>query len=91
VPICGALIWVLGKPLWALGKRFGYITPSDLVADYYKSDTLRVVTGRGANHAAIALFFSELQQLVVSAAQFKGEHWLQVFAFEQNFVASAHG
>ncbi len=43
VPICGALIWVLGKPLWALGKRFGYITPSDLVADYYKSDTLRVL------------------------------------------------
>ncbi|MCE5272343.1 sodium:solute symporter family protein [bacterium] len=43
VPICGALIWILGKPLWALGKRFGYITPSDLVADYYQSDALRVL------------------------------------------------
>jgi len=43
VPICGALIWIIGKPLWALGKRYGYITPSDLVADYFKSDTLRVL------------------------------------------------
>lgn len=43
VPICGVLIWIIGKPLWALGKRFGYITPSDLVADYYKSDTLRIL------------------------------------------------
>ncbi|MEA1996734.1 MAG: sodium:solute symporter family protein, partial [Gemmatimonadota bacterium] len=42
VPICGALIWIIGKPLWSLGKRFGYITPSDLVADYFKSDLLRV-------------------------------------------------
>ncbi|HUU27271.1 MAG TPA: sodium:solute symporter family protein [archaeon] len=43
VPICGALIWIIGKPLWKLGKQFGYITPSDLVADYFKSDTLRVL------------------------------------------------
>ncbi|MEA2062326.1 MAG: sodium:solute symporter family protein [Gemmatimonadota bacterium] len=43
VPICGALIWIIGKPLWALGKRNGYITPSDLVADYFSSDTLRVL------------------------------------------------
>ena len=43
VPICGALIWIIGRPLWRLGKRFGYITPSDLVADYFQSDTLRVL------------------------------------------------
>ncbi len=43
VPICGALIWIIGKPLWSLGKRHGYITPSDLIADYYGSDTLRVL------------------------------------------------
>ncbi|MBN2288516.1 MAG: sodium:solute symporter family protein [Candidatus Glassbacteria bacterium] len=43
VPICGALIWIIGRPLWSLGKRHGYITPSDLVADYFSSDTLRVL------------------------------------------------
>lgn len=42
VPICGALIWIIGKPIWELGKRFDYITPSDLVADYFKSDFLRI-------------------------------------------------
>ncbi len=43
VPICGAMIWIIGRPLWRLGKRHNYITPSDLVADYYRSDTLRVL------------------------------------------------
>ena len=43
VPICGALIWIIGKPLWRLGKKNNYITPSDLIADYYNSDTLRVL------------------------------------------------
>ncbi|MBW7996608.1 MAG: sodium:solute symporter family protein [Candidatus Glassbacteria bacterium] len=43
VPICGALIWIIGKPLWRLGKKNNYITPSDLIADYYDSDTLRVL------------------------------------------------
>ena len=43
VPICGALIWIIGRPLWRLGKRHGYITPSDMIADYFTSDTLRVL------------------------------------------------
>ncbi len=43
VPICGALIWIIGRPLWRLGKKNNYITPSDLIADYYNSDTLRVL------------------------------------------------
>ena len=32
------LIWVVGTRFWLLGQRFGHITPSDLVADFYEDD-----------------------------------------------------
>ncbi|MBW2038518.1 MAG: sodium:solute symporter family protein [Deltaproteobacteria bacterium] len=37
------MIWVFGVRIWLLGKKFGYITPSDMFADYYKSETMRVI------------------------------------------------
>lgn len=42
--LTGAITYVLGTRIWALGKRFGYITPADLLADFYESETVRVVT-----------------------------------------------
>jgi len=39
----GAITYVLGSRIWALGKRFGYITPADLLADFYESEAVRVV------------------------------------------------
>ncbi|MGH7574536.1 MAG: sodium:solute symporter family protein [Longimicrobiales bacterium] len=40
----GAITYVLGTRVWALGRRFGYITPADLLADFYESEAVRVVT-----------------------------------------------
>lgn len=42
--LTGAVTYVLGSRIWALGKRFGYITPADMLADFYESETVRVVT-----------------------------------------------
>ena len=42
--LVGAITYVLGSRIWALGKTFGYITPADLLADFYESDAVRVVT-----------------------------------------------
>jgi SSS family solute:Na+ symporter len=42
--LVGAITYVLGSRIWALGKRFGYITPADMLADFYESDAVRVVT-----------------------------------------------
>ena len=39
----GAITYVLGSRIWAVGKRFGYITPADMLADFYESDAVRVV------------------------------------------------
>jgi Na+/proline symporter len=40
------------KRQWILGKRFGYITPGEMLADYFKGDMVRVLT------VVVALCFS---------------------------------
>jgi len=42
--LAGATTYVLGSRIWALGKKFGYITPADMLADFYESEAVRVVT-----------------------------------------------
>lgn len=42
--LVGAITYVLGSRIWALGKNFGYITPADMLADFYESDAVRIVT-----------------------------------------------
>jgi len=37
------MIWIFGVRLWLLGSKFGYITPSDMFADYYQSEAMRVI------------------------------------------------
>ena len=45
--LVGGITYVVGTRIWALGKAFGYITPADMLADFYESEAVRV---------AIALF-----------------------------------
>ncbi len=40
--LVGAITYVLGTRIWALGKEFGYITPADMLADFYESEAVRV-------------------------------------------------
>ena len=40
--LVGAATYVIGTRIWALGKAFGYITPADLLADFYESEAVRV-------------------------------------------------
>ncbi|WP_123537251.1 sodium:solute symporter family protein [Halosimplex salinum] len=40
VALSGLILWVLGTRVWLLGKKYGYITPADLVGDLYDSDLL---------------------------------------------------
>jgi SSS family solute:Na+ symporter len=42
--LVGAITYVLGTRIWALGKKFSYITPADMLADFYESEAVRVVT-----------------------------------------------
>lgn len=37
------MVWAMGTRLWVLAHRFGSITPSDLFADYYQSEAMRVL------------------------------------------------
>ncbi len=40
--LVGAITYVIGTRIWALGKAFGYITPADMLADFYESEIVRV-------------------------------------------------
>ncbi len=33
---------MIGTRIWAVGKAFGYMTPADMLADFYESDAVRV-------------------------------------------------
>ncbi|MEN2999227.1 MAG: sodium:solute symporter family protein [Acidilobaceae archaeon] len=42
--LAGIVSYVIGKRIYLLGKSRGYISPSDLLADRYNSEALRVLT-----------------------------------------------
>jgi SSS family solute:Na+ symporter len=42
--LVGAITYVLGSRVWALGKKFNYMTPADMLADFYESEAVRIVT-----------------------------------------------
>ncbi|GMR11901.1 MAG: sodium/pantothenate symporter [Gemmatimonadota bacterium] len=52
--LVGAITYVLGSRIWAVGKRFGYMTPADMLADFYESDAVRVVV------ASVSVLFTIL-------------------------------
>ncbi len=45
------MIYFIGRPVWYLGKKYGFMTQGDLLGDYYKSKTLQIVV------ALVSLFF----------------------------------
>ncbi len=52
--LVGGITYVLGTRIWALGKKFGYMTPADLLADFYESDAVRIAV------AAVSVIFALL-------------------------------
>ncbi|MDP6276011.1 MAG: sodium:solute symporter family protein, partial [Candidatus Marinimicrobia bacterium] len=49
IPFTGVMFL---KRQWILGKRFGYVTPGEMLADYFKGDMVRILT------VVVALCFS---------------------------------
>ncbi|HLR52731.1 MAG TPA: sodium:solute symporter family protein [Candidatus Avamphibacillus sp.] len=41
----GYLYFVVGKRIWFLGKKFNYVTPSDLLGDFYNNEKVRIIVG----------------------------------------------
>ena len=50
--LVGGITYVLGSRIWALGKKFGYFTPADMLADFYESESVRVAV------ALVSVFFT---------------------------------
>ena len=49
IPFTGVLFL---KRQWMLGKRYGYVTPGEMLSDYFQGDGIRLLT------VVVALFFS---------------------------------
>ena len=49
IPFTGVLFL---KRQWMLGKRFGYVTPGEMLSDYFQGDAIRILV------VAVALLFS---------------------------------
>jgi solute:Na+ symporter, SSS family len=49
IPFTGVMFL---KRQWMLGKRYGYVTPGEMLADYFQGDGIRLLT------VIVALFFS---------------------------------
>ena len=49
IPFTGVIFL---KRQWMLGKRFGYVTPGEMMADYFQGDAIRILT------VVVALFYS---------------------------------
>ncbi len=49
IPFTGVIFL---KRQWILGKRFGYVTPGEMLADYFQGDAIRILT------VCVALLFS---------------------------------
>ncbi|MGF1608571.1 MAG: sodium:solute symporter [Kiloniellales bacterium] len=49
IPFTGVLFL---KRQWMLGKRFGYVTPGEMLSDYFQGDAIRILT------VLVALLFS---------------------------------
>jgi len=41
--LVGAITYTLGVRIWFVGKQFGYVTPADMLGDFYRSEAVRVV------------------------------------------------
>ena len=41
--LAGATTYTLGVRIWFVGKQFGYVTPADMLGDFYRSEAVRVV------------------------------------------------
>ena len=52
--LVGAITYTLGVRIWALGKKFSYMTPADMLADFYESEAVRIVV------ALVSVFFTIL-------------------------------
>ncbi|HCR31192.1 MAG TPA: hypothetical protein DIV79_14365, partial [Opitutae bacterium] len=40
LPLSGAAVYAIGSRVWRLGKKRGYMTPADLISDYYGGSSL---------------------------------------------------
>jgi Na+/proline symporter len=74
VPVGGLTVYLIGGRIWKLGRKFGYVTPGDLVADYYDSKYgLRILVAIAGFLYAIPYIVMQIQAGGIVSQKLFGE------------------
>jgi len=89
VPIAGLSVYLIGSRIWKAGRRFGYVTPGDMVADYYGSHgLLKLLVAITCVLYVLPYVVMQIQSGgILSEKLFPGEHTIDL-GFQQLTVGS---
>jgi len=89
VPIAGLSVYLIGSRIWKAGRRFGYVTPGDMVADYYGSHgLLKLLVATTCVLYVLPYVVMQIQSGgILSEKLFPGEHTINL-GFQQFTVGS---
>lgn len=82
VPLSGATVYVLGSKIARLGRAKGYVTPADMISDYYGSHVaLRLLVALVGFLYAVPYVVMQIQAGGILSEQiFPGEHSFEIGA-----------
>ena len=74
VPVAGLCVYLLGARIWRAGRAFGFVTPGDMIADYYGSRiSLRILVAFIGFMYAIPYVVMQIQAGGVISQELFGE------------------
>jgi Na+/proline symporter len=74
VPVAGVCVYLLGSRIWKAGRRFGYVTPGDMIGDYYGSRvSLRLLVALAGFLYAIPYIVMQIQAGGVLSEELLGD------------------
>ena len=81
VPVAGLSVYLLGSRIWKIGRRMGYVTPGDMIADYYGSRvSLRLLVALTGFLYAIPYVVMQIQAGGLLSKQLFGEDYFEAGA-----------
>ncbi len=82
VPVAGLCVYLLGARIWRIGRAKGYVTPADMVSDYYGSRVLlRLLVALAGFLFTVPYVMMQIRAGgLLSAKLFDGEHAFEIGA-----------
>lgn len=91
VPFAGLCVYLLGSRIWKLGRAFSYVTPGDMVADYYASRyLLRILVAIASVLYVLPYVVMQIQSGgIISEKLFPGSYTLGIASWGLHWQVSS--